>query len=93
MQTKATVPLKESLLKHDDNVHKLSQTFFPPISNPPQVVRVTYNFGENIDESEVWFWTSDSYYLFIPIEMFQYMSLFFSRPAYFFTKQIWMKNA
>ena len=78
--------LKESLLKRDDNVQELSRKFFPPKANIPEVVEVTYKFGNN--ETNVWFWTKDSSYLFFPIETFQFLSLFFSKPAAFFTQKM-----
>ena len=81
--------LKESLLKRDDNVRKLSETFFPPRKNQPEFVEVKYQFGENTNsDSQVWFWTHDSSYLFFPIEIFQYLSLFFGKPASLFSQKV-----
>ena len=76
--------LKESLLKRDINVRALSVAFFPPKENIPQFVTVTYCFGENCNKSRVWYWTHDSSYLFFPLQTFQYMSLFFGKPATLF---------
>ena len=78
--------LKEMLLKRDDNVQELSKTFFPPRSNTPQFVEVAYKFGDN--NTQVWFWTHDSSYLFFPIETFQFLSLFFGKPASLFTQKM-----
>ena len=80
--------LKVSLLKRDDNVRKLSETFFPPSANEPELVEVTYSFGEDNINPQVWFWTHDSSYLFFPIETFQYLSLFFGKPAAFFSQKV-----
>ena len=80
--------LKESLQKRDDNVRKLSETFFPPSANQPEFVEVTYTFGENSNNKQVWFWTHDSSYLFFPLETFQYLSLFFGKPALFFSQKV-----
>ena len=80
--------LKESLLKRDDNIQELSRKFYPPRANIPQVVNVTYHFGDNSNNTQVWFWTQDSSYLFFPIETFQFMSLFFGKPAAFFTQKM-----
>ena len=41
------IVLKESLLKRDENVRKLSETFFPPQASLPEFVEVTYIFGGN----------------------------------------------
>ena len=78
--------LKESLLKRDDYVRKLSETFFPPRNNQPEFVEVTYLFSDN--DSQVWYLTHDSPYLFFPIEIFQYMSLFFGKPASLFSQKV-----
>ena len=80
--------LKQSLLKRDDNVRRLSQTFFPPRDNQPEFVQVTYKFGDYITNNSFWFWTHDSPYLFFPIEIFQYLSLFFGKPASLFSKSV-----
>lgn len=79
--------LKQSLLSRDDNVQSLSQAFFPPEHNQPELVEVTYYFGDNMNDSQVWFWTRDSSYLIFPPEEFQYLSLFFGKPAVFFTQK------
>ena len=68
--------LKESLLSRDDNIQNLSSVFYPASANIPVFVTVTYNFN-NTNASEVWYWTTDSAYLFFEITTFQYLSLFF----------------
>ena len=80
--------LKESLLGRDDNIQQLSETFYPPRTSIPVLVEVTYYFGEigNTNNPQVWYWTQDSSYLFFPIQIFQYLSMFFGKPAKFFTK-------
>ena len=82
--------LKESLLGRDDNIQQLSKTFYPPRANIPQLVEVTYYFGEisNTNNTQVWFWTQDSSYLFFPIQTFQYLSMFFGKPAEVFTRKM-----
>ena len=52
--------LKESLLSRDDNIQNLSAAFYPSNANLPIFVTVTYNFNT----SAVWYWTTDSAYLF-----------------------------
>ena len=79
--------LKVSLLKRDDNIRELSQKFFPPNASEPELVEVTYSFGEDHINQQVWFWTHDSSYLFFPIETFQYLSLFFGKPAAYFSQK------
>ena len=79
--------LKESLLSRDDNIQKLSAAFFPWNASSPVFVTVTYNFN-NSNHSEVWYWTTDSSYLFFEITTFQYLSLFFSKPAALFSQKV-----
>ena len=79
--------LKESLLSRDDNIQNLSAAFFPSSANVPVFVTVTYNFN-NSNHSEVWYWTTDSVYLFFEITTFQYLSVFFSKPAALFSQEV-----
>ena len=78
--------LKEILLKSDKNVRALSTTFFPPKESIPEFVIVTYCFDEICNRTKTWYWTHDSSYLFFPPQTFQYLSLFFGKPARFITK-------
>lgn len=83
--------LKQSLLKRDDNVQSLSRAFFPSNASNPVFVTVTYNFGNNTNtnnSTEVWYWSYDSSYLFFEITTFQYLSLFFSKPAAFYSQKV-----
>ena len=80
--------LKESLLKRDINVRALSVAFFPPEENIPEFVIVTYCFNENCNKSRFWYWTQDSSYLFFPLQTFQYLSLFFGKPAALFSQKV-----
>ena len=79
--------LKESLLARDDNIQKLSAAFIPWNASNPIFVTITYEFN-NSNHSEVWYWTTDSSYLFFEITMFQYLSLFFSKPATLFSQKV-----
>ena len=80
--------LKKSLLKQDQNIQNLSKAFFPPKDNIPEFVIVTYCFSENCTLNRTWFWTHDSSYLFFPIKTFQYLTLFFGKPAEFFSRTV-----
>ncbi len=79
--------LKESLLSNDENIQKLSAAFFPWNASNPIFVTVNYMFN-NLNDSEVWYWTIDSSYLFFEITTFQYLSLFFSKPATLFSQNV-----
>ena len=80
--------LKESLLRTDKNIQSLSIAFFPPKDNIPEFVIVTYCFDEICNKTRKWYWTHDSSYLFFPMKTFQYLSLFFSKPAAFFSRNV-----
>ena len=80
--------LKESLLKRDINVRSLSVAFFPPKHNIPEFVTVKYCFDENCDLHRIWYWTHDSSFLFFPLQTFQYLSLFFGKPAALFSQNV-----
>ena len=78
---------EDSLLSRDDNIQNLSASFFPWNASNPIFVTVNYKFN-NSNHSEVWYWTTDSSYLFFEITTFQYLSLFFSKPATLFSQQV-----
>lgn len=81
------IHLRTALVDNHENYYQLSRTFFPPVNNPPQFVEVTYNFTET-SETQTWYW-SDSISNFIhPPEVMQYMSLFFTKPHYFFSGSV-----
>lgn len=82
--------LKESLLGRDDNIQGLSAAFFPPRANMPEFVTITYIF-ENTNDSQVWYWSHDSSYLFFQLTTFQYLSLFFGKPAELFSQKVTLK--
>ena len=79
--------LKQSLLERDDNIRNLSNAFYPPKANIPEFVSVTYIFGTNI-ESKIWYWSHDSSYIFFQLTTFQFLSLFFSKPAVLFSQSV-----
>lgn len=72
--------LKKSLLSRDDNILNLSLAFYPPQKIVPELVSITYLFGEAPNaNTQTWFWTYHSSYLFFPIQTYQYHSLFFGK--------------
>lgn len=89
--TDCYLTLKKSLLRRDRNIRNLSVAFFPPKDNIPEFVAVTYCFDDHCTEKKRWFWTHDSSYLFFPIETFQYLSLFFGKPAAFFSREVQLR--
>ena len=83
--------MKQSLLGKDMNIRNLSVTFFPLKDNIPEFVTVTYCFNDNCTKIRKWFWTHDSSFLFFPLETFQYLSLFFGKPAAFFSQNVTLR--
>ena len=81
--------LKQLLLERDDNIRNLSNAFYPPKANIPEFVTVTYNFGNNV-EPKIWYWSHDSSYLFFQLTTFQFLSLFFSKPAALFSQSVYL---
>lgn len=84
--------LTQELLKRDDNVFKLSETFFPPDTNPPEFVAVTYCFKDEGDKglnsTQTWYWVEQSSYFLFPPDSFQYLSLFFGKPEEFYAQEV-----
>lgn len=81
--------LKVILLKSDINVRRLFTAFYPPRShNLPEFVTVTYCFGENCYKNKTWYWTYESSYFFLPLQTFEFLSLYFSKPMEYITQNV-----
>lgn len=83
--SKCYVVLAEQVTKHDRNFFEIQKAFFPPDTRSPVFVIVTYTYyyeGENstlvTDATEIWFWSTSTFYLYQPLHVFQFTSLFFS---------------
>ena len=74
--------LVKSLLGNDGNVYNLSRVFTTGDFDEPSFVKVNYWFQFNNESStkETWFWAKTQTYLFHPLEIFQFISLFFGNP-------------
>ena len=67
-------------LKPSSNQYNLQNAFFPPDKLPPIYVQVTYLYDfENgsIEKGNSWFWSTSGYYLYQPLAVLQFTSLFF----------------
>ena len=73
--------LATELLKNDKNLYELQTTFFPPNSNGPVFVVVTYCYDSDTVNSTTFFWSSAAYFFFHPVRIFQFTSLLFSDPS------------
>jgi len=65
----------------DENRYRLQQAFFPPEREAPIFVTVTYYYEEAPENTTYWFWAVSTYYIYIPITVLQYISLYFIEPA------------
>ena len=73
--------LVKNVVHDNDNIFSLLQTFFPPNDHPPVFVIVEYHF-EDSNTTFTYFWTLKSSFFIVPLEIFQFLSLFFGTPAY-----------
>ena len=79
-----------SLTECRENLHALSEAFYPPVNNNPEFVTVHYNFTESdvtISE-ETWYWSAVTSHFLHPYEVFQYLSLFFAKPRQFYVGEV-----
>ena len=80
--------LVKEVLKSDENQFNLQMAFFPPNQSDPAFVTIFYDYFNDtgrIDRAKyntkIWYWSTSTYYLFQPLPVLQYTSLFFSDPA------------
>ena len=81
--SKCYMVLADQVTKHDRNLFEIQNIFFPPDNTPPVFVTVIYTFkdpdkGDGKNITEIWFWSASTFYLFQPLHVFQFTSLFFS---------------
>ena len=67
--------LANAIINTKDNKYKLSVTFFPSKAAPPVQVEISFNTCSN---PKKWYWLRGGYYVFLPIQLLMYHSLFFS---------------
>ncbi len=81
--------LVNEIISNDRNRFNLQNAFFPPDTENPVFVTVTYYFTRNISgdgstnyslttPNQTWYWTKSTFYLFQPIQSLQFTSLLFS---------------
>ena len=72
--------LAEQIRQNDKNLFEIRRIFYPPNGASPVFVVVVYHFGDitNNVNTEVWFWTISTFYIWQPLHVFQFTSLFFS---------------
>ena len=70
--------LAEQIRLNDKNLFEIKSIFYPPNDASPVFVVVTYQFGNDTTHDQVWFWTTSTFYIWQPLTVFQFTSLFFS---------------
>ena len=70
--------LVSQITQHDANLFNLTSAFFPAEEESPAFITVYYHYSDMPDAIKVWFWSTSTFYLFQPIHVFQFTSLFFS---------------
>jgi hypothetical protein len=80
--------LRVSLLKSDLNIRQLLTAFYPSRSDLPEFVTVTYCSNENCNLNKTWYWSQESSYLFLPLQTFEFLSLYFSKPMLYITQSV-----
>lgn len=82
--------LANALINTGDNKYQLGKSFFPDKQPQPIEVRVKYvavpesdSYGD-IEENvtTIWYWLAGEFYIFQPLELFLYRSLYFSPPSW-----------
>ena len=71
--------LESSLLTTENNRISLSTVFFPLEDNQPEFVMIRYSFNGS-NKTQVWFWSTQMSHFLHPFEVFQFLSLFFTKP-------------
>ena len=90
--------LYNALLNTEDNKYQLSKAFFPEDEVEPVEVRAVYvpeaqcnatNYSScdsdqdpDDNTTSTWYWVTGEFYIYQPLEIFVYRSLFFSPPSW-----------
>ena len=73
--------LANALVNTGDNKYQLSDVFFPIDAVAPVQVEVTYISISNVTDRKM-YWLKGGFYVFQPLELIVYRSLFFSPPSW-----------
>ena len=69
-------------LMNDTNLYNTQNTFFPPNQSSPAFVTVSYEYYQDnemlTNETEIWYWSISTFYIYNPLPIFQFSSLLFS---------------
>ena len=74
--------LVKHVLTNDSNQFQIQNTFFPPDKASPAFVTIFYEYYEDDETSpnttEIWYWSTSTFYIYHPLTVFQFTSLLFS---------------
>ena len=74
--------LVKHVLMNDTNQFNIQNTFFPPYQSSPAFVTVSYEYYQDnemlTNETEIWYWSISTFYIYNPLPIFQFSSLLFS---------------
>ena len=71
-----------ALINTGDNKYRLSRAFFPVSAASPVEVEVSYQRKSDDVVLQTFFWVMGGFYVFQPLDVFLYRSLFFSPPNF-----------
>ena len=77
-----------ALINTADNKYHLSEAFLTIGAVPPVQVEVTYSrmstdiMTDESNDTRAWYWVKGGFYVFQPLELFLYRSIFFSPPTW-----------
>ena len=83
--------LANALMNSADNKYRLGAIFFPKDAAEPLMVEVTYALldnatdecDNNVDKARmIWYWLMGEFYVYQPLDVFLYRSLFFNPPRW-----------
>ena len=81
--------LVRSLFEGNGNMFNLSQAFFPPTIETPDLVIIEYHFkNETMQSTEHWFWATSGLYVFYPMKIHQFISLLFGKPTPLYEQKV-----
>ena len=74
--------LVKHVLTNDTNQFNIQNTFFPPDKASPAFVTIFYDYYKDDETSpnttEIWYWSTSTFYIYHPLTVFQFTSLLFS---------------
>ena len=82
--------LVKSVLGNSDNVFNLSNVFTSGDHDDPSFMIVNYEFEfhDQPSQREIWLWAETQTYFLYPLDVFQFISLYFGNPREFYETSV-----